>query len=221
MIPSGFINTNNEMIRRILFFVPFNVRKLHAAKTAICMIIFVLISAGCQTVHTGSVGHDSVSRIDGPGYAADRALIEDLQARYMFALDFGDLDKYVATFTEDGILDIGEGEWHGRDTIRMILSALSANEEPAGDRELEIMHPATGRHHITNIVLRIKGDTAYGRAYWFHMGNDNHERKAILDSYGHYEDVVVRVKGSWLFSKRRIYNEQVAKWAAPTENPSW
>ena len=39
-------------------------------------------------------------------YAEDRAQIEDLQARYMFALDFRDLDKYASTFTEDGILDI-------------------------------------------------------------------------------------------------------------------
>lgn len=210
------------MIKHILFSVPSNLRKRHAAKTAICLIIFMLIFAGCQTVHTGSGDRqDSDFCMDGGGYAKDRALIEDLQARYMFALDFGDLDKYVATFTEDGILDIGEGEWQGRDTIRRILSALAANEEPPGDPGLEKLHPATGRHNITNIVLRIEGDTAYGRAYWFHMGNDNPERKAILDSYGHYEDVVVRVDGSWLFSKRKIYNEQVAKWAGPSENPSW
>jgi hypothetical protein len=39
-------------------------------------------------------------------YAEDRAQIEDLQARYLFALDFFDMDTYVSTFTEDGILDI-------------------------------------------------------------------------------------------------------------------
>ena len=40
-------------------------------------------------------------------YADDRAEIEDLQARYLFALDFRDPDLYVSTFTEDGILDVG------------------------------------------------------------------------------------------------------------------
>ena len=210
------------MIKHIPFSAPSRLRKRHAGIYAICLIFSMMIFVGCQTVDTGSGDRrDSDSGNDGPGYATDRALIEDLQARYMFALDFGDLDRYVATFTEDGILDIGEGEWRGRDTIRMILSALSANEEPYGDAELEKLYPATGRHNITNIVLRIEGDTAYGRAYWFHMGNDNPERKAILDSYGHYEDVLVRVDGSWLFSKRRIYNEQVAKWTGPSENPSW
>lgn len=189
--------------------------KLHKLITPLGSIILGMIFlVRCQTSET-------TVKSEVEEYARDRALIEDLQARYMFALDFGDLDRYVATFTEDGILDIGEGEWRGRDTIRMILSALSANEEPYGDAELEKLYPATGRHNITNIVLRIEGDTAYGRAYWFHMGNDNPERKAILDSYGHYEDVLVRVDGSWLFSKRRIYNEQVAKWTGPSENPSW
>jgi len=43
-------------------------------------------------------------------YAEDRAKIEDLQARYMFALDFGDAETYAATFAEDGVLDFGMGE---------------------------------------------------------------------------------------------------------------
>ena len=30
------------------------------------------------------------SKAAGPGYAEDRAAIEDLQARYLFAMDFGD-----------------------------------------------------------------------------------------------------------------------------------
>ena len=38
-------------------------------------------------------------------YAEDRAAIEDLQARYLFALDFHDPDLYVSTFTEDGVFD--------------------------------------------------------------------------------------------------------------------
>lgn len=41
-------------------------------------------------------------------YAEDRAAIEDLQARYLFALDFHDPDLYVSTFTEDGVLDYGQ-----------------------------------------------------------------------------------------------------------------
>ena len=157
----------------------------------------------------------------GSTYAEERALIEDLQARYMFALDFGDIDKYVATFTKDGVLDIGEGEWRGRETIRKHLLAMPRQEEPATSPDAPKLRPASGRHNITNIVLRIEGDKAWGRAYWFHMGNRNPERSAVLNSYGHYEDELVKVNGEWLFSRRRIYNEQEARWACQGSNPCW
>ena len=58
-----------------------------------------------------------------------------------------------------------------------------------------------------------------GRAYWFHYGNNNPERKAVLDAYGHYEDEMVKVDGQWLFSLRKIYNEQVEEWVAGFDNP--
>ena len=162
---------------------------------------------------------------DVSSYADDRAAIEDLQARYMFALDFGDADAYVATFTEDGVLDIVGMKWEGRENIRQIFESMPSEspeegEEPA-PKEDPGPYPATGRHNITNIVIKIDGDTAEGRAYWFHYGNTNPERSAQLDSYGHYEDKMVKVDGQWLFSERIIYNEQMAEWIGPTENPAW
>lgn len=158
-------------------------------------------------------------------YAEDRALIEDLQARYMFAFDFHDVDKYVSCFTEDGIVDIVGMKWQGHKEIREMLASMvqkapEDESKPASEEEKEL-YPATGRHNITNIVLKIDGDRATGRAYWFNYGNRNPERKAVLNSYGHYEDEMVKVNGQWLFSKRLIYNEQFKEWIAPTENPCW
>ena len=97
-------------------------------------------------------------------YAEDRAQIEDLQARYMFALDFGDLDTYVSTFTEDGILDIIGSKWQGRENIKKELGAMSAGREkdkPATEDEKKL-YPATGRHNITNIVIKVNGNKAIG-----------------------------------------------------------
>jgi hypothetical protein len=62
-------------------------------------------------------------------------------------------------------------------------------------------------------------DRATATAYWFHMGNDNPDRSAQLNSFGHYEDELRKVNGEWLFSLRKIYNEQVAEWAAGQDNP--
>ena len=153
-------------------------------------------------------------------YAEDRALIEDLQARYLFALDSFDLDTYVSTFTEDGILDIVEYQVRGRDAIRKSLEESRPVFDPSSENAEGPYRP-TSRHNITNIVIKVDGDKAVGRAYWFHYGNNNPERRAELDAYGHYEDEMVKVNGQWLFSKRVIYNESVAEWIAPPGNPSW
>lgn len=155
------------------------------------------------------------SRAEGR-YADDRAEIEDLQARYLFALDFRDPDLYVSTFTEDGILDVGSGEITGREAIKQTIARMPQPAAAPG------MRPAVGRHNISNIVIKIEGDTASARAYWFHYSNDNPTRAGVFDGFGHYEDELVKVNGRWLFAKRRIYNENRDEWAYKgTKNPAW
>jgi uncharacterized protein (TIGR02246 family) len=152
-------------------------------------------------------------------YAEDRAQIEDLQARYLFALDFRDPEAYAATFTEDGVLDYGAGKIQGRQAIGDMVKNMRANAERQQSQDTSGLRPAAGRHNISNIVLEIDGDRARGTAYWFQMGNANPERAAQLNSFGHYEDELVKVNGEWLFSLRKIYNEQVAEWVAGAQNP--
>ena len=57
----------------------------------------------------------NTSAAAGSSYGEDRAQIEDLQARYLFALDFHDPQLYASTFTPDGVLDYGEGDVRGRE----------------------------------------------------------------------------------------------------------
>ena len=184
-------------------------RKWIIALVGAAAAVSLIAAVSCSTAET------NIS-----SYAEDRALIENLQARYLFALDFFDLDTYVSTFTEDGILDIIEYQVQGRDEIRKKLEEARTVFDPSSENE-EGPYPPTGRHNITNIVLKIDGDKASGRAYWFHYDNNNPERHAQLDAYGHYEDEMAKVNGQWLFSKRVIYNESVADWIAPSQNPSW
>ncbi len=154
-------------------------------------------------------------------YAEDRALIEDLQARYMFALDFFDADSYAATFTKDGVLDAAAGEFRGREAIRSYILQNRKNREARAAEETSGLRSAAGRHNITNIVIKISGDKAIGRAYWFHYSNENPARAATLTGFGHYEDEMAKVEGKWLFSKRKIYNENLDKRAAKGNNPAW
>jgi hypothetical protein len=149
-------------------------------------------------------------------YAEDRAAIEDLQARYLFALDFHDPDLYVSTFTEDGVLDVGSGEIKGRQAIKGVIAGMPNPKPVAGKRA------GAARHNISNIVIRVDGNTASGRSYWFHYSNDNPERRGVFDGFGHYEDDLAKVNGKWFFTKRRIYNEGRDEWAYKGgKNPAW
>jgi uncharacterized protein (TIGR02246 family) len=153
-------------------------------------------------------------------YAEDRAEIEDLQARYLFALDWQDADVYAATFTEDGILDWAGGITQGREAIRADVRGMRAQfaKHEAADAPIR---PARLRHEITNIVIRVKADQAIGRAYWFELNDDERDRRPYVAAYGHYEDELRKVNGRWLFSKRKIFNEQMDSRAASGENPAW
>jgi hypothetical protein len=156
------------------------------------------------------------SKAADTSYAEDRSAIEDLQARYLFAMDFGSPDLYVTLFTEDGVLDIGNGEIRGRKAIRDVIAKM-----PNSRTSENGLRPASGRHNISNIVLKVNGNKATGRAYWFHYSNNNPERRGGFSGYGHYEDELVKVNGQWLFAKRRIYNEGRAEWAHKGGNPAW
>jgi hypothetical protein len=149
-------------------------------------------------------------------YAEDRAAIEDLQARYLFALDFHDPDLYVSTFTEDGVLDYGSGDVKGRQAIKDVIAGMPSPKPVAGKRA------GAARHNISNIVLKVDGNKATGRSYWFHYSNDNPDRRGVFDGFGHYEDELVKVNGKWLFTKRKILNEGRDEWAYKGgKNPAW
>lgn len=159
-----------------------------------------------------------VAGIANAGYGDDRALIEDLQARYLFAFDFGDPQGYAGTFTPDGILDFGQGEVKGREAIaKFITDGRKRTEEaraktPAGER------PSVGRHIINNTVVKVDGKKARSTSYWTHMTSGSNGRGTV-DFFGHYEDELVKVDGKWLFARRRIYNEAIPEWASQYVNP--
>ena len=154
----------------------------------------------------------------GGSYGDDRSLIEDLQARYLFAIDWADAESYANTFTEDGILNYGGGEFKGRQAIRKFMEPGNESGEQRKPSLPEGERPRVGRHIISNIVVKIDGDKATGRAYWTHM-TTGPTGYGTVDFFGHYEDDMVKVNGEWLFARRHIYNEAIADWAAGRNNP--
>src|SRR5215470_14080358 len=179
-----------------------------------CAAVAVLLTVAVVSTSGRITSYAQVRPVSS--YAEDRAAIEDLQARYLFALDFHDPDGYVSTFTPDGVLDYGSGEVKGREAIKAVIARMPSPGSTAGVR------PAAARHNISNIVIKVDGDHAAGRSYWFHYSNDNPQRRGVFDGFGHYEDQLVKIDGKWLFAKRKIYNEGRDEWAYKSgKNPAW
>lgn len=157
--------------------------------------------------------------------AQERADIENLAYRYIFALDWRDAETYANTFAPDGVLNYGGGQAVGRDEIRAVVEPIR-EREMATAREFEAQRQAElgdayvapesedmvgrgnahGQHFVTAMVIDVAedGQTAVAQAYWAHMGGT----EPSINSYGHYVDRLVKIDGEWLYSSRRTYNEQ-------------
>jgi hypothetical protein len=151
-------------------------------------------------------------------YADDRAEIENLQARYLFALDWQDPDEYARTFASDGVLDWAGGIVTGREHIREECHGMRAYFSGRSKGEEGVRVPRL-RHFITNMVIKTEGDIGWSRSFWFEIDNDTRLRSPYVGGYGHYEDRLARVDGEWLFTFRKIWNECMADRAAEYVNP--
>lgn len=157
-----------------------------------------------------------------PTYAQDRAEIEDLMSRYLFAMDYNDFDTYADMFTDDGVLDYARGAIKGRESIRQ--SAMQF-KEAVGSIFVDVDgNPAILRHILTHSTIRVEGDKAWHTGMWFEMANDGPRQHSgrltpTLGTFGVYEDELERVDGDWKFTYRNIRNEFLDGRDSGTVNP--
>jgi hypothetical protein len=162
-----------------------------------------------------------VSRATGDhGYARDRAQIDDLLARYLFALDWQDPELYGSVFTTDGVLVWAGGTVNGRDAIVKELHNARAADERAHAATPEL-RPFRRRHFVSNVALRIDGDRATARSLWVEFNNDGSDRRPYVGACGQREDELQRVDGRWLISRHQVFNEQRESMTAGSDNPAW
>ena len=151
------------------------------------------------------------------GYAEDRAAIEDLMARYLFALDYNDLDTFIDMFTDDAVFDFARGRIAGKANI---LEAVKNFKARIGEHyKDEDGNPAVLRHVLAHTAIRVAGDRAWTRAQWFEMANDGPGKSLKMGTFGIYEDQLRKVDGQWLFSERRILNEFLPGRESGAANP--
>ena len=150
-------------------------------------------------------------------YAEDRAQIEDLMARYLFAIDYNDWDSYVETFAPDGVLEFASGTTKGRPAIRAMVAKFA--EGIGKFYHTEDGKPAKLRHVILQSVIRVEGNRAWARSLWLEMANHGPGDTMKMGTYGIYEDELTKVDGQWLFAKRNVLNEFIKSRSSGPGNP--
>ncbi len=123
----------------------------------------------------------------------DRLAIGDLFARYMWAIDTGDVEGLVACFTEDGALESpAVGRYAGRDEVRAFAARFAR------------FH-ATGtqlRHVISNLIIEAEGNRGFAKCYLVtFLTKDGQSR---LLGPGRYECRLRKENGAWRFENRLV-----------------
>jgi uncharacterized protein (TIGR02246 family) len=146
----------------------------------------------------------------------DRLMIEDVMARYEWALDTGDADAYGALFTDDGVLLSGPRETKGRAAITKEVRDLSARfraaQKPNADGT-----PATPRkviHSYSNVIIELKGNEAVAKSNWVEVWNIRTGSPEVGGA-GEYHDKLVKRDGRWFFQQREIRGTISIPRAAP------
>ena len=164
-----------------------------------------LAAAILLTTGAFSMTADAKQPTYGKTYAEDRAEIEDLMARYLFAIDYADWDSYVETFAPDGELTFASGTSKGRDAIRAAVTSFDS-------RIGQFYHTEDGkraklRHVILQSSIRVEGNKAWGRTLWVEMANHGPGDTMKMGTYGIYEDEFSKIDGHWFIAKRNVLNE--------------
>lgn len=136
--------------------------------------------------------------------AKDRAAIEKLMWDYARALDSGNADAYVATYTEDGAF----GETRGRAALHKMIDDLNKSREERKAKG----EPVWGTLHMTanHWIEFVDKDHARLHNYWITAfvappaapGAKPPEPRVPFTGRG--VDDLVRVNGQWLIRYRNV-----------------
>jgi uncharacterized protein (TIGR02246 family) len=143
----------------------------------------------------------NVSAEENLGTYEDRIAVEDVMARYVWAVDSLDADSYVAVFTEDAIIDSNGAISKGHEEIRKIVTGLIKFREDNKAKGL----PASSMHHvISNIRITFpKPDEALHQSYWQTVIRDK-DGKMTPAAMGRSEDRLIKQNGKWLIKLRKL-----------------
>ena len=135
------------------------------------------------------------------GTYEDRIAVEDVMARYVWAVDSLDPEGYVAVFAEDAVIDANGDISKGHEEIRKIVTSLIKRRDDNKAKGL----PGSNLYHVISSV-RItfpKPGEALHQSYWQTVRRDK-DGRMIAAAMGRSEDRLVKRNGRWLIHNRTL-----------------
>ena len=135
------------------------------------------------------------------GTYEDRIAVEDVMARYVWAVDSLDADGYVAVFTEDAVIDSNGALMKGHAEIRKVVTGLIERQNANRAKGL----PAGRLYHVISsprITFPKAGEALY-QSYWQTMRKDK-DGRMVTGGMGRSEDHLVKRNGRWLIQFRKL-----------------
>jgi uncharacterized protein (TIGR02246 family) len=138
---------------------------------------------------------------DNLGTYDDRIAVEDVMARYVWAVDSLDADGYVAVFTKDAVIDSNGSLSKGHDEIRKIVTSLIQRRD---DNKAKGLPPSNLYHVISSVRITFpKSGEALHQSYWQTVRRDK-DGRMIAAAMGRSEDHLVKQNGKWLIQFRKL-----------------
>jgi len=135
------------------------------------------------------------------GVYEDRIAVEDVMARYVWAVDSLDPEGYVAVFTEDAIIDSNGSISKGHEEIRKIVTSLIQRRD---DNKAKGLPTSNLYHVISNVRITFpKPSEALHQSYWQTVYRDT-DGKITAAAMGRSEDLLVKRNGKWLIQSRKL-----------------
>jgi uncharacterized protein (TIGR02246 family) len=135
------------------------------------------------------------------GTYEDRTAVEDVMARYVWAVDSLDPDGYVAVFTEDATIDSNGSISKGHEEIRKIVTGLIQRRD---DNKAKGLPTANLYHVISSVRITFpKPGEAVHQSYFQTVRRDK-DGRMIAAAMGRSEDRLVKRNGRWLIQWRKL-----------------
>src|SRR5688572_32430904 len=131
----------------------------------------------------------------------DRIAVEDVMARYVWAVDSLDAEGYVAVFTEDAVIDSNGSISKGHEAIRRVVTNLIKRRD---DDKAKGVPTSNLYHVISNVRITFPNvNEAVHQSYWQTVRRDK-DGKMAAAAMGRSEDRLVKRNGKWLIQSRKL-----------------